>query len=831
MGGAPLRLVRILTQKNDVSRGNRDEMQGQGSSCLHPRLRVARPGHGCVFMAMLAAGLALLVCPVSAAQTQTPLDDLLAGSHGQEAEPNEPAPRELTANELEESIQRDRERLRNAESSLKADALVQLGAEPEEANEWVRLLGALVRIQEKHLGALERIEQIRDAAQALSDEREAWAGFPDKESVTFDFVDSLRDDAHASEVQIEALQAEKGIAERMSASNASYLSQTQQALRQAQEKVDTATDNESLPRFRWLAELAALRVEAAQAEQKYLDAQIRALDKAMLLEQAQHDFLQRKLDVATGLAPFTRQALEQKLESVSDRTEELEKEYRQAAVEEEAAQAAVRKARTALEEARQKAAAEDGEGQPPGLARLQATLDAREAEAETARVRLEALDVLQDLAAAQKLIWEQRFGTSALVPEEHGNGLEDIRPAMDLIDVHMKRIGTWRDSFESKRKLTRTLLQNQQQHLADLPADAETRPMAAAERDTYLERETAVNRTLAALDDLERLLKRWQEELEESVQEATWADRVSSIASTAWRGVKKAWDTELFQVGDTGVTVSKIVFALVILFAGFVLARRTARRIRRVVVARFQVGDDVAEPAEKAVFYVLLILVVLFALSAVRIPLTVFAYLGGALAIGVGFGAQNLINNFISGLIMLLERPIKIGDIIEVEGIYGTVRGVGARCSQVRRFDGIDMLIPNSSFLEKNVVNWTLSDKQIRFPVTVGVAYGSPTREVERLIRQAVDEQPLVLREPATVILFEEFGDSALIFTAYVWIEVTAMMDARVVRSDLRYRIDELFRETGITIAFPQRDVHLDTLSPLRVELTRPTRDSAPPEE
>jgi potassium efflux system protein len=219
--------------------------------------------------------------------------------------------------------------------------------------------------------------------------------------------------------------------------------------------------------------------------------------------------------------------------------------------------------------------------------------------------------------------------------------------------------------------------------------------------------------------------------------------------------------------------------------------------------------------------------VVLFAVSSVQIPLTAFAFLGGALAIGAGFGAQNLINNFISGVILLLERPIKLGDIVDIEGVRGRVMRVGLRCSIVRRFDGIDMLIPNSSFLEKNVTNWTLSDPYLRFTVTVGVAYGSPTEKVKALLEQAVREHEKIRKFPEPLVVFEEFGESSLDFTVFFWIAVSREADYRVVASDLRFRIDQLLREAGITIAFPQRDVHLDGMSPLQVEIVEGAREAA----
>jgi small-conductance mechanosensitive channel len=211
--------------------------------------------------------------------------------------------------------------------------------------------------------------------------------------------------------------------------------------------------------------------------------------------------------------------------------------------------------------------------------------------------------------------------------------------------------------------------------------------------------------------------------------------------------------------------------------------------------------------------------VALFALRIVNIPLGAFAFLGGALAIGVGFGAQNIINNFISGFILMTERPIGIGDLVEVDGVLGRVEAIGGRSTRVRTGENIHILVPNSSFLEKNIINWTLSDARIRSKVTVGVVYGSPVREVERLLLQAARESPRVLADREPFVLFREFGDNALIFEVYFWIQVRAVIERRRIESDIRFRIDELFRQAGVVIAFPQRDVHLDAGGPIPVRL------------
>jgi small-conductance mechanosensitive channel len=201
------------------------------------------------------------------------------------------------------------------------------------------------------------------------------------------------------------------------------------------------------------------------------------------------------------------------------------------------------------------------------------------------------------------------------------------------------------------------------------------------------------------------------------------------------------------------------------------------------------------------------------------VPLTVFAFLGGALAIGVGFGSQNILNNFISGLIILAERPIRVGDLVEIDGLYGNIQHVGARSTRVKTGSNLEIIVPNSRFLENNVSNWTLSNDEIRAVVGVGVAYGSPTREVSRLLRKAVTDNPEIRDEPAPIVLFNEFGDNALHFEVHFWIKMRTIMQRQRMESEVRHTIDDLLDDAGITIAFPQRDVHIDSVKPLEINV------------
>jgi small-conductance mechanosensitive channel len=267
--------------------------------------------------------------------------------------------------------------------------------------------------------------------------------------------------------------------------------------------------------------------------------------------------------------------------------------------------------------------------------------------------------------------------------------------------------------------------------------------------------------------------------------------------------------TPVFNFLEQTFTVGELIAAPLALLMGIILIKWGARLIVGKLIKRGANADVVQ--LIKRIFYIVAILVLaVTTLDFLNVPITAFAFLSGAVAIGFGFGAQNIINNFISGWILMWERPIKIGDFLEVENAKGRVEAINTRSTRIRRIDGVHMLIPNSKLLENTVVNWTLMDNLTRTMVRVGVAYGSPCKQVHDLMLKAVNEQEDILNDPASLVLFEDFGDSALIFEAYFWVNASKDRDLRVVRSNVRFRIDELFEQHNIVIAFPQRDIHLD---------------------
>ena len=274
--------------------------------------------------------------------------------------------------------------------------------------------------------------------------------------------------------------------------------------------------------------------------------------------------------------------------------------------------------------------------------------------------------------------------------------------------------------------------------------------------------------------------------------------------------VSKLLHTTVFSLGDNpGLTVLQILVALLILLVGIWLARWSERKLSSRLERR-NVDPGVVQLTRRLFYIVVIVVLVITMLDFLGIPLAAFAFITGAIAIGVGFGAQNIINNFISGWILMGERPIRVGDFLEVGDMLGTVEAINTRYTRVRRLDGVRLMIPNSQFLENTVVNWTIIDRKLRSSVRVGVRYGSDVVEVKRLLDGILADNPDVLEDPEPTVIFEDFGDSALIFDGFFWIESTKERTLRGVRSALRFEIDRVFRENDIVIAFPQRDMHVD---------------------
>lgn len=265
------------------------------------------------------------------------------------------------------------------------------------------------------------------------------------------------------------------------------------------------------------------------------------------------------------------------------------------------------------------------------------------------------------------------------------------------------------------------------------------------------------------------------------------------------------------QLGDTPLTIGSLLTAFLV-FVIFVAISFVMRRIViRTLTRRFGINIQLSYSIRRVVHYAILTVGSVVAIQTAGFSLNSLTVILGFLSVGIGFGLQNITSNFMSGVILLFERPISIGDMITVESqsesIVGLVQSIGMRSTTVKTFDNVNIIVPNSRFIEGQVINWSYGDLRVRLKVPVGVAYGSDTKKVTALLIAAADEHPKVLKDPKPHVWFREFGDSSLNFELLAWV---ARPDERLnILSELNYKIDQKFRENGVQIPFPQRDVHL----------------------
>ena len=752
----------------------------------------------------------------------------------------------------------------------------------------------LARTYQRHLDELANLEVARKRRAELEQRIAAWQGFPEKPPYPILKADDLRKQLQTASLKLDGFQAKRQMLDKQIDGARDFLKNAEEEVRQAREKLERAKSQAESLQAAWQLDLARLTSRVPAAAIASLEAGRRANQEQLAAARQEADFGERMLKEVEGKTSFSESDLDTIRARVEARRKVLRSELEQAlsvetAAHDTAADAAVKLerqqaevAQTAAELERAKraeaeaavpapaGAAGDAGGrgagtetaappgkpeavEPPAAAAAPAAEAPASARSTLEKELAERTGRLRELEQQEELARVRAENTSIRI-ETLKSGLEnlDIQYAFweiryAFISRGAENAGAVRDAFRGGRALldrlapVADLARRQVQLAMAVAGEQEGRLISAATPEArkrveefitaYRDRAGLYVRSLADVEEVRDLIRRWMEEFDVSIREQGAVAKVESWRDDAFQTAKAIWTFEIFTAEDTievdgqkitgkrGVTVGKVVTAVLILVIGLWLSGRVARLAERFVVKRFAVEPNLARITRRWVLAFTFIVLVVFSLVSVKIPLTVFAFLGGAVAIGVGFGMQNLLKNLMSGLMLLSERPFRPGDIVEVGGVRGTVTDINVRSSTIRDGNGIETLVPNSTFIEQNVTNWTYTSRRVRQTIKVGVAYGSPTREVSDLLLQAVDRHGLVLSDPKPQVQFEDFGADALMFGLYYWLELKPGVESPTVASDLRFMIEKTLTENGIAIAFPQRDVHLDAARPLPVRI------------
>ncbi|MGB8241316.1 MAG: mechanosensitive ion channel domain-containing protein, partial [Azonexus sp.] len=687
------------------------------------------------------------------------------------------------------------------------------------ANERQRVLDRLVLVYGERVNLIDETATLKKSAAEMQDKPALAAEFSGPPPYPTLRIDALRDEFDLMRERLKHRESTRLVLENQKQGLIEAQRRASEALRLADDRLARAKGETELKKERANRELAALRLQLSEAE---------LTNVGIVLQGAQAEIQALELSTAETQRLVTRVLASQTLprEDVDKQQTRLRDALSKLAGEIDR-RAAINTRRLADRErlAKSLAAGDPSEATGRQLKLLDETL-------ETDRMEMTALRWLQTIGQRSIDSWDHRFVVL-------GSGDAAARESA------IAELGRIKADLETKRPLLRELEATEQEAIAqqelrlkDALLDSEATAREAAILETQKQRVQAIQRVELAVTKMDRQLGRWMGDFGVSAKSAAPRDW-KVIALQAVGLMKQVWNFELFAVEDStvvegktvttsyGVTVGKSIGVLLLYAFAYWLFAMLTRLLGRLMVRRFKVDPQVASVMRRWLMIAVSVVLIILILNLARIPLTAFAFMGGALAIGIGFGTQTIIKNVISGIIILFERKIRVGDIIAIGGTTGHVTAVDLRASTVRSFDGVEALVPNSTFLENQVVNWTYSNSRIRREIKIGIAYGSPVRQAADVIVGCALEHGQVLKEPPPEVYLEDFADNAILMVLIFWVELSPTLSGRRVDSDLRFMMEKRLAAAGIAIPFPQRDIRVSVAEALPVRVVPPAAKPA----
>ncbi len=666
----------------------------------------------------------------------------------------------------------------------------------------------------RYLKAMDDAVTQSKTVHAARDESAAWVSFKEQPPYSIMMLDELRNEQDAIQGKLSSYESSMVVFQKTLSAVLNEAKVNEEIVNKLPVNGDDVA-KWRLDAARTKSRLLAVRAGLIQCNCEILGYQI-AVAKTEL------SLLGRKIKVAKAGARFSKEDLNKIDVATTDRKASFRKEM-EAVVKRQKAAALTRKQEQAALDALVAAAPE---GKPPeGFEMAKFRVDIADERVETLQTISEVFENLIQLEVFTLDSYRDRKAfLDAATEDAKAKSLTSLKELLD-------RLRAWEVFASNEISGVSADLSKLDARSASVAADDPRLPPLAEQRKIKAEKLAVYQRLIQSVIAELKLLERWTADYTpKKEEEGKFYQGASSLATKAWDVVKSIWSFEVthteekFEVDGqvftkkTPVTLGELLRALLFFTIAYWVLARIANKIQRGMVGRGHVADAQAKTLRNWAMIVVGVFLAIGTLSLLKIPITVFAFFGGALAIGLGFGSQTLIKNFICGIIVLFERKIRVGDIVDVGGLTGTIIEINTRSSVLRGGDGKETLIPNSYFLDNRITNLTLSNRRVRRTLTVGVAYDSKAQDVTATLKEIVERHGLVLKEPAPIVTLDGFGGSGLDFMIYFWTEFNDKTNGDVVASDIRFMIEKRFGELDIKLAAADRDMPVRMAQPLQIE-------------
>lgn len=709
--------------------------------------------------------------------------------------------------ELEAKLQSVKEQIDEVKQPETESVRLQYGISEDELNKYAQLLEETEAVIQQQITAIKK----QASLQQLQKRMENVLSSPQNLAVpllppySLSVLDEYLDEQEAQNLLDETAELAREVAQKNLEDAQLNYDKAEQNLRKIKEDADAQVGKENQVVYEFTKIVAQLEFDLAEAALNLNQVYLQNAETEVNLNKQQSSILKNQTELIRANLEYDEEDLQEKLKNTETIRQQHNERIQSLASEQQEVEAKWLKAQEQFDSIK------DRDENTKLIAK--AWLDEREAWKNTYQQALVQTENIFRLLSYGDEIWHRRYALlqGNYNPNQLVEWLKELESSQKNIDRLSSLVSSAQNNLPAQILALQVTLSQKKD---SLPAEAINHMLSQLKA---MEKLSANNlEYISKLQIIKKFESRYIDEIHEKRKNIRFIDLVKGVALE----MNKKLEFELYVIDDQSITIRKIILALFILFVGLFLAKLFSRFVMNRLMAKTQLDESAKAAIHKVTFFILTIILVLYALHTVNIPLTILALLGGAVAIGVGFGSQNLINNFISGFILMFERPIKIDDVIEIDNIIGRVQHIGTRCTQIRTQANLNILVPNSSLLEKNIINWTLSDDVVRCNISVGVAYGSSTRDTVKALERAVEEHELILKKPEPIIVFKDFGDNALIFEVYFWIRLGKGRMVKVqTESNVRFLIEKHLREADIVVAFPQRDVHMDTSKPLDLRI------------